>query len=202
MEFLNAGALDAPRHSRWCVMGHPTVLVLSSSEAAMYLRQGGGAGVVGIVSIGGARESAPDAATIANRLVLEFDDVDVPDPSDPLDVYACWARDKWARENGRPVVPPTREDAARIIEFARATAGATGIVICHCHGGVSRSPAAALLCLAEWAGRGRETECVDELLRVRPCAAPHPGLVRFGDELLGREGELIHALRIARNGDR
>ena len=60
---------------------------------------------------------------------------------------------------------------------------------------MSRSPAAALLCLAVWNGAGRETQCIEELLAARSCSIPHRGLVRFGDELLGRQGKLIEVVR-------
>lgn len=54
------------------------------------------------------------------------------------------------------------------------------------------------VCLATWMGEGRERESVEELLRVRPSAVPLMGLVRFGDEVLGREGRLVREVLDAR----
>ena len=90
--------------------------------------------------------------------------------------------------------PPTIDDAKAIIEFASSLADVSGTVLCQCQGGVSRSGAAALLCLATWTSGGDERYCMGELLRVRPCAAPLRGLVAFGDTLLGRGGKLVEAL--------
>jgi predicted protein tyrosine phosphatase len=67
------------------------------------------------------------------------------------------------------------------------------MILCHCGGGMSRAPAAALICLAAWRGPGSEADCVTEILKLRRGAAPHRGLVRFADEVLGRRGRLVHA---------
>jgi predicted protein tyrosine phosphatase len=172
---------------------HPTILALGYSEAAMLLRDPAGSHVEAIIAIRGSHEHAIEAA-VAHRLELEFDDVDEPNQDDPVARLRAHAREKWAREIGRPQTPPTREHAAAIIEFARQTKDLRGTVLCHCSAGVSRSTAAALLCLAVWKGEGRERECVGELLRAMPCAAPHRDLVRWGDELLGRRGRLVEAV--------
>ena len=63
---------------------------------------------------------------------------------------------------------------------------------------MSRAPAAALLCLAAWAGPGAEAECVEAVLRLRRGAVPHVGLVRFADALLGRGGKLTDAVMARR----
>ncbi len=68
------------------------------------------------------------------------------------------------------------------------------MLLCHCQAGISRSPAAALLCLAAWTGPGRERDCVEQVMQIRPAAVPHMGLVNFGDALLGRQGELVKAV--------
>jgi predicted protein tyrosine phosphatase len=67
-------------------------------------------------------------------------------------------------------------------------------VLFTCAAGISRSPAAALICLAAWSAPGEEENCVRELRRVRPAAMPHRDLVRFGDEILGRGARLLRAL--------
>ena len=179
---------------------HPAVLALGYSEASMLLRQDTGSDVKAIICIYGAREFPVEAPAINNKLVLRFDDAEVVNMTDPEEGYRAWIRSKWATEIGRPTTPPNVADAKAIIEFANAAAGIEGTVLCQCQGGISRSPAAALLCLATWTGERREQYCMNELLRIRPCAAPHRGLVLFGDHLLGRGGKLIRAVLEARRG--
>ena len=72
-----------------------------------------------------------------------------------------------------------------------------GTLLCQCQGGISRSSAAALLCLATWTGPGREEYCIERLRAVRPSVLPHRNLVAFGDEFLGRKGKLLATLRHA-----
>lgn len=177
---------------------HPPILALGYSEAAMMLRTRAAQEVEALISIHGQHEHAVDAPGIAHRLVLRFDDVETVNLSDPARAYTAWARQKWAKEMGRPLTPPSAKDAKAIIEFAREIAELKGAVLCQCQAGVSRSPAAALLCLATWTGGGQEEYCMRQLLRARPCAAPLLDLMSFGDDLLGRGGKLVDAVRRAR----
>jgi len=170
------------------------------SEAAMLLRQPAGAHVEAIISIHGSHEYAVDAPGVSRRLTLRFDDVDVPDPHDAISMYRSWVQFKWAEEIGRPVTPPRPEDAEAIIGFARSIEDMDGMLLCQCQAGISRSPAAALLCLAAWTGAGREKDCVEQIMRLRPAAMPHVGLVRYGDAVLGRGGEMVRAVLEARRG--
>jgi predicted protein tyrosine phosphatase len=107
------------------------------------------------------------------------------------------ARSRAAEQTGLHVTPPRIDDARRIIDFARSIRVLDGTVLCQCGAGISRSTAAALIALATWTGPGTERECVEELLRIRPAASPHPDLVGFGDELLERNGRLLLALHEA-----
>jgi predicted protein tyrosine phosphatase len=178
-------------------MNHPSLLALGYSEAAMLLRQSSGAPVRAIISICGHNEHAVDPPVTARTLHLCFDDVDAPDLTSTHGLHRAWIRKKWAHQTGRLQTPPTIEDAKAIIQFAQEVKDVNGVVLCHCQGGISRSPAAALLCLATWTGAGHETHCVDQLLQIRPCAAPHPGLITFGDTVLGRNGALFRAVVMA-----
>ena len=181
-------------------MPYPPILMFGYSEAAMLLRQPHGAQVKAIISIHGLHEYAVEAPDVSRRLTLRFDDVDVPDPKDALGMLRSWVHRKWAVEIGRPMTPPSREDAEAIIEFARSIGDMEGTLLCHCQAGISRSPAAALLCLAAWTGAGRERDCVEQIMRVRPAAVPHLGLIGFGDSALGRQGQLVKALLDVRLG--
>jgi len=94
-------------------------------------------------------------------------------------------------------VPPTRDDARRILEVgSRCLAAARERslhLLVHCHAGSSRSGAAGYLLLAQALGPGREAEALHRLCELRPAVLPNPLLVGFGDELLGREGSLVRA---------
>jgi predicted protein tyrosine phosphatase len=175
---------------------HPPILILGYSEAAMFLRGPEGPRVSAILSICGAREFAVEPTSpVQHRLVLHFDDADSPDERDPVRAYRALMQRRRDEENGRPMVPPTIDDARAIIEFARSIADLSGTLLCKCLAGVSRSPAAALLCLATWTVAGREGYCVEYVMRCRTCAMPHRQLVAYGDKLLGLKGALVEALK-------
>ena len=143
-----------------------------------------------LISIFGGREY-PLELKVEHRLDLHFDDVPSPDHSDPFSVYHDILRRRADEEVGLKRQGPTEEDARSIVEFARAIRELDGFLLCQCNGGVSRSSAAALLCLAAWTEPGEEEYCMQRLLEVRACACPHLDLVRFGDALLGRRGRLL-----------
>ncbi len=170
----------------------PRVLVMGYSEAGMYLR-GRWREVGAVVSIHGGREFGVEF--LGRRLDLGFDDVDVPEEGDVVAVHQARVRRRWEEENGLVQRGPTVGDARAIVEFAREVRGMEGSLLCHCGGGISRGPAAAILFLATWMGVGREVESVLVVLGGRRGAQPHLDLVRFGDEVLGRGGRLVGAVR-------
>lgn len=178
-------------------MTHPDIIVLGYSEASMLLRKSDSADIRAIIAIHGQREYPVNLEGVPHSLVLQFDDTEAPNESDPIEASRLRLRQREAAEIGITLTPPTMDHAQRIIEFARAIHTIEGTLLCHCQGGISRSPAAALLCLATWTGPGRERDCVRQLLSARPCAAPHPDLVRFGDKLLLRNGALVDELQRA-----
>lgn len=97
------------------------------------------------------------------------------------------------------MIAPQRNDVERLLRFGRDLAdGAppTPIVLAHCHAGVSRSTAAMLLLLAQARPDRPAAEALAELRRIRPGAWPNLRMVEFGDVLLGRDGELVAALRM------
>jgi predicted protein tyrosine phosphatase len=171
----------------------PTPAILGYSEAAMFIRRVPPPNVAGVISIHGRREFDVEAGA-APRLDLTFDDVEVAPPGDLSAVERVMARKRWAEQNGLIEVPPTSGDVAAIIRFAETLRGAPGTLLCHCGGGMSRAPAAALICLATWRGPGSETKCVREIPRLRAGAVPHAGMIRFADALLGLEARLVRAV--------
>jgi predicted protein tyrosine phosphatase len=175
---------------------HPRVLILGFSEAGMLLNRSQ-SDVAAAIAIQGFREPAIDVSRIARRLMLRFDDVDVVDRSDPLAIARMQLRQRFAGGSDEILQPPTPQDAQAIIEFAQSLGELNGTLLCQCHGGISRSSAAALLCLATWTPPGNEAYCVEYVRSARSGAAPHPDVVAFGDELLGRKGRLNEALQEA-----
>ncbi|HKA13870.1 MAG TPA: protein tyrosine phosphatase [Myxococcota bacterium] len=87
---------------------------------------------------------------------------------------------------------PAREHVEELLRFLRASPLDVSLVI-HCHAGVSRSPAAALLALACDAP-GREREAAELLREAAPFACPNRLLVELADSALGRGGALVAAL--------
>jgi predicted protein tyrosine phosphatase len=160
----------------------------------MLMRSADAGNVKAVISIHGAHEFPIEATGVPHQLVLQFDDIDSPDPSDRAGFYRFWARQQWAKQSGRPLTPPTPREAGAIIDFARSLQDVDGIVLCQCGAGMSRSPAAALLCLAAWTEKGHEQYCVEQLARIRPAAVPLISLVRMGDTILARDGILVRAV--------
>lgn len=174
-------------------MPPPTPVILGYSEAAMFLRRSPAPGVTAVLSIHGPREHAVEF-TASHRLDLTFDDAEVPAPGNADAQLRQWTRRRWAEQNGLNEVPPTTADAAAIIQFAERLRDTDGLLLCHCGGGMSRAPAAALICLAVWRGPGAEAACVAAVRAVRPGAVPHAGLIGLADEILSRNGALVRAL--------
>lgn len=177
------------------VKAHPKIKVLGFSESAMLLRHHKHDSITAIISIKGHREYPPDPGNITHVLALNFDDVEAPSESDPIEAARLRLRYRRMEEEGLKVTPPTIDHALSIIYFATRIAGIGGSLLCQCHAGISRSPAAAIICLATWLGPGHETDCVNEVLAIRPSAQPHRDLIAFADCILEREGRLIQALR-------
>ena len=69
------------------------------------------------------------------------------------------------------------------------TAGTRARLLVHCHAGVSRSAAAALVLLAQH-HPGHEAAALDLVQRRRPVAQPNRRLVMLADAALDRDGRL------------
>lgn len=126
------------------------------------------------ISIIGSRDSGsplPAGPPGQGRLVLAFDDIEAPMTG---------------------FVPPQPGDVRRAIDFARAWVA--GDLLLHCTKGISRSPALALVILADWYGMGAEDEAVARLHELCPKAAPNRLVVDLGDKLLRRNGELTRTM--------
>lgn len=115
---------------------------------------------------------APDAPPA--RLVLRFHDIIAPTPEQAM---------------------PTREDVARLLAFGRTLPnGDPAHLLVHCHMGISRSTAAATAILVQAHEGLDEDEALARIHAVRGKAWPNLLMMRFADELLGRDGRLVAAL--------
>lgn len=109
-----------------------------------------------------------------NRLILRFDDATFP-------------------QNGR--VHPAYTDIERLIEWSKGLLNDTGVkLLIHCHAGVSRSTAAAVIIMAR-ENPGRENEIFEQLNNIRSRNWPNSLMVNLADELLSRKGKLSSALK-------
>src|SRR5829696_6449563 len=135
-------------------MKHPELYVHGYSGASMYVQSVPPPNVCAVISIHGGQEFGVELA-IPKRLDLHFDDVD-------CDITP--SRRRWNELNGKMEVPPAKDDAEAIIRFAESVRDFNGIVLCHCSMGVSRGPAAALICVAVWRGEGCEDQCMRDLI--------------------------------------
>jgi predicted protein tyrosine phosphatase len=89
---------------------------------------------------------------------------------------------------------PSREDVARLLAFGRELqAPRGGHLLVHCHAGISRSTAAAVLILAQAQPERPAAAALDAVTRMRPRAWPNLRILEFGDELLGRGGAIVAA---------
>lgn len=175
-------------------MTHPSILVMGYTEAAMLLRKPGDVRIAAVIAIHGQREYPVSMDGVYKSLILQFDDTETPINDDLLQASRIRQRQREAEQMGLILSPPTLDHSRQIIDFARSLAGMDGTLLCHCLGGISRSAAAAILCLATWLGSGNEDECIRYVLKIRPSAMPHRDVIGFGDELLGRNGKLIESL--------
>jgi predicted protein tyrosine phosphatase len=93
-------------------------------------------------------------------------------------------------------VAPERWDVDLLLAFGREVASTGGgRILVHCHAGLSRSTAAAILL---WAQRHEDRpadEAVAEVVRVRPRAWPNLRMLELGDAALGRAGGIVAAVR-------
>jgi predicted protein tyrosine phosphatase len=97
-------------------------------------------------------------------------------------------------EPTRNRLAPSRDDVARLLEFGRGLdRPAESHLLVHCHAGVSRSTASAALILAQADPEQPADAVLEAVARLRPRAWPNLRILEFGDELLGRNGEIVGA---------
>jgi predicted protein tyrosine phosphatase len=101
-------------------------------------------------------------------------------------------------------VAPEKWDVELLLAFGRnldqAAPGRLGFkfwdthLLVHCHAGVSRSTASAILLLAQHDPARSAHDVVGQVIRLRPHAWPNLRIIEIGDGLLGRGGEIVAAV--------
>jgi len=96
------------------------------------------------------------------------------------------------------LVPPDASHIAELIDYVCDWDEKAPMLI-HCWAGVSRSTAAAFICLCTLNPQISEHKIAGILRDASPTATPNPRLVGFADEKLGRDGRMTEAVaRIGR----
>ena len=90
--------------------------------------------------------------------------------------------------------PPARDHVERLLAFSRDWDAKKPLLI-HCWAGISRSMASAYTVLCDRLGPGREVEIAMAIRRRADHANPNLLLVRHADDILGRNGRMLEALK-------
>jgi predicted protein tyrosine phosphatase len=99
------------------------------------------------------------------------------------------------------MTPPGEIHVRNLLEFATGWDRSHPLVI-NCYAGISRSTASAYIIAAALAPARDELELAQTLRRVSPSATPNIRLVTLADDLLGRSGRMVEAVKsIGRGAD-
>ncbi len=90
--------------------------------------------------------------------------------------------------------PPEQAHVDKLLAFAR-TWSAEDPMLVHCWAGISRSMAATYIILCDRLGRGSEILAAKAIRNRAPHAYPNALLVRHADDILGRQGRMVEAIR-------
>jgi predicted protein tyrosine phosphatase len=88
---------------------------------------------------------------------------------------------------------PAVEHIDAILAFGADAARAHHRILIHCHMGISRSTAAAIMLLASH--HGDAEAAVARVTEIRPIAWPNLRMIELADAARGFEGRLVHAVR-------
>jgi len=129
--------------------------------------------------------------------VLSILDPDTPDPP----AFAAFAPHHRLALRFHDIIDtlpdrlaPAKADVERLLAFGHELSDAPGNhLLIHCHAGVSRSTASAALILAQARPDRPARDALEAVAQLRPRAWPNLRILEFGDELLGRNGEIVVA---------
>jgi predicted protein tyrosine phosphatase len=94
---------------------------------------------------------------------------------------------------------PERHHIEALLEFGKGLAAASddplNHLLVHCHAGISRSTASMAILLAEARPETDEDSLFAHIREIRAQAWPNSRMIAMADDLLGRQGRLVAALR-------
>ncbi|MBV9046535.1 MAG: protein tyrosine phosphatase [Alphaproteobacteria bacterium] len=90
--------------------------------------------------------------------------------------------------------PPVRSHMQQVIDFGRGWPADAPMLI-HCWAGISRSMAATYAILCDRLGPGSEVRAAKAIRARAPHAYPNSLLVKYADDILGRQGRMVDAVR-------
>ena len=91
-------------------------------------------------------------------------------------------------------VIPCEDHVSKLIHFVRAW-DRTKPLVMHCFAGISRSTAAAYVAACALSAARTELTIAQELRRASPTATPNARIVSLADDMLGRDGRMIAAIK-------
>lgn len=92
------------------------------------------------------------------------------------------------------LIHPTVETVEQILKFGRGWEPFEPMLV-HCWAGISRSSATAFILACERAPGVAEREIAENLRRASVAANPNPLMVQLADDMLGRGGRMVDAVR-------
>jgi predicted protein tyrosine phosphatase len=99
------------------------------------------------------------------------------------------------------MIPPGEIHVRDILDFAGNWDRSRPLVI-NCYAGISRSTASAYVIAAALSPKRDEAELANTLRAVSPSATPNPRLIALADQVLGRDGRMVEAIKaIGRGAD-
>lgn len=98
------------------------------------------------------------------------------------------------------MILPGTEHVERLVGFVGGWHPVRPIVV-HCYAGISRSTAAAYITLCALKPERDEADIARRMRAASRFATPNARLVEIGDELLGRNGRMVDAVRAIGRGD-
>ncbi|GGA79454.1 protein-tyrosine-phosphatase [Nitratireductor aestuarii] len=92
------------------------------------------------------------------------------------------------------LVAPSHSHVGAVIDFARNWDRQAPLIV-SCYAGISRSTAVAYIVTCLLQPEQGELDLAQTLRRLSPSATPNPRIVALADEMMGRQGRMIAAIR-------